>query len=74
MTRIRPLAGNVLVFVAGDRLRTDPLKSPSCGWAPYVPSLHVHTIYADHFRMITDDPFVSEMADVLAGQMQRTEP
>lgn len=74
MTRIRPLAGNVLVFVAGDRLRTDPLKSPSCGWAPYVPSLHVHTIHADHFRMITDDPFVSEMADVLAGQMQRTEP
>ena len=71
MTRVRPFAGNVTLIVSGERLRRDPLKSPSCGWRPYIPSLDIHTVDADHFPMMSDDPYVSEMAEILAKQMPR---
>ncbi len=73
MPRILPFVGNVTLIVSGERLRSDPLKSPSCGWGPHIPSLRIHTVDADHFRLISDDPYVSEMAEVLARQMQRAE-
>ncbi len=73
MPRIQPFVGNVTVITSGERLRMDPLKSPSCGWSPYVPSLDVHAVDADHFRLISDQPYVSEMAEILARRMQRAE-
>jgi amino acid adenylation domain-containing protein len=73
LKQIRPFRGNVTLIAAGERLRNDPLKSPSCGWSPYVPSLDVHNVDTDHFRLLTDDPYVSEMAEILVGRMQRIE-
>jgi amino acid adenylation domain-containing protein len=69
MARIRPLPGNVLLVVSGDRLRNDPLKSPSYGWGSYLPQLDIHTVEADHFRMMSDDPYVTEVARALANGM-----
>jgi amino acid adenylation domain-containing protein len=73
MPRIRPFPGHATLIASGERLRADPLKSPSCGWSPHIRSLDVHTIDADHFRLMSDDPYVSEMADVLARQMQQVD-
>ncbi len=68
---LRPFASAVTLIVSGDRLRDDPLKSPSCGWEPYVASLDVHTLDTDHFRMLMDDPYVADVARILANGMQR---
>jgi amino acid adenylation domain-containing protein len=73
MPRIQPFVGHVTLIASGERLREDPLKSPSCGWSPHVPSLDIHTVDADHFRLMSDDPYVSEMAEVLAGQMRQAD-
>jgi amino acid adenylation domain-containing protein len=68
---IRPFGGNVTLIASGERLRHDPLKSRRCGWGPYVPSLDVHTVDADHWRMLSDEPYVAEMADILLKRMER---
>ncbi len=73
MPRILPFAGNVTLITSGERLRMDPLKSPSCGWSPYIPTLDIHALAADHFRLISDEPYVSEMAEILATRMQWAE-
>jgi len=73
MPRIRPFAGNVTLIVSGERLQEDPLKSPSCGWSPYIPSIDLHRVAADHFRMLSDDPYVSEMAAILVAGLQRAD-
>ncbi|HZN92212.1 MAG TPA: thioesterase domain-containing protein, partial [Myxococcales bacterium] len=73
MPRIRPFAGNVTLIVSGERLQEDPLKSPDCGWGPYIPSIDLHRVAADHFRMLSDDPHVSEMAAILVAGMQRAD-
>ena len=70
MTRMRPLAGNVTLIASGARLRKDPLKSPTGGWSPHIPALSIETIDADHFRMLSDDPYVSELADILVKHLQ----
>ena len=57
-------------FVSGERLRNDPLKSPSCGWGPHVESLDVHTVGAGHFRMMDEEPYVSEVAAVVAARLR----
>jgi amino acid adenylation domain-containing protein len=73
MPRIRPCVCDVTLVVSGERLSADPLKSRCCGWGPYIPSLDVHTVDVHHLRMLSDDPSVSEIAEVIAKQMQRAE-
>lgn len=54
--------GAVLLVTASERLRDFPLESPDCGWAQYMPALRIHSVASDHFRMMSDDPFVAEIA------------
>ena len=71
MRRLRPLEGSATLIVSGERLRKDPLKSPSCGWGPYIASLDVHALDTDHFRMMDHEPYVSEMAEIIAANVER---
>jgi amino acid adenylation domain-containing protein len=73
MPRILPSAGPVTLIASGQRLRSGPLHSPSCGWSPHIPSLDIHTVDADHFQMMLEDPYVSETAEILAKQLDRAE-
>ena len=73
MAQIVPFAGSVTVITASKRLRGAPLHSPSCGWASYVSALDVHAIDADHRRLMRDEPYVSQMAEVLVEGMRRAE-
>lgn len=73
MREMRPLRGNVVLVVSGVRLRQDPLKSPTGGWSEYTPTLAVETLDADHFRMLSDDPYVSQLADMLLDHMGRAD-
>ena len=70
MAKMRPFDGNVTFIASGHRLRNDPLKSPSGGWSPHIPSLHVETIGADHFRLLSDDPHVSQLAEILVKRLR----
>jgi thioesterase domain-containing protein/acyl carrier protein len=70
MAQMRPFKGNVTLIASGERLRMDPLKSPTGGWSPFIPSLDVETIDADHFRMLSDDPHVSRLADILVKRLR----
>ena len=71
MRRMRPYEGPVTLAVSGARLRSDPLKSPTGGFGRHVRSLRVERIEADHFRMLSEDPFVSQLAEVLARDIAR---
>ncbi|HEY8206801.1 MAG TPA: amino acid adenylation domain-containing protein [Myxococcaceae bacterium] len=71
LPRMRRSEGPVTVIVAGDRLRGDPLKSRSCGWDMFVSKLDIHEVDSDHFKMLTDEPYVSQMADILEKGMQQ---
>ncbi len=73
MSRLTTLRGHVTLIVSGERLHKDPLKSPDCGWGQYIPALDIHTIDTDHFRMMSNDPWVGEVAAILADGMQRSE-
>ncbi len=70
-SRIRsfPGIGKVVLIASGTRLREEPLHSPSCGWSPYVPDLEVHTIDADHFQMMRDEPYVSRTAEIIVRNL-----
>lgn len=70
---LQPYDGRVTLIVSGQRLRQDPLKSPSCGWAPYVRDLDLHTVDADHFSMLTDEPHISRVAEILSTALRHTE-
>jgi amino acid adenylation domain-containing protein len=65
LSRLQPFSGKATVIASGDRLRKDPLKSRSCGWGPYISGLSVHRVEADHYRMMSHDPYVSEVAEIL---------
>ena len=69
MPNIRPFSGDVTLFVAGARLRDDPLKSASCGWDAYVQSLSIHPVDADHFAMMSEPAHVAQIAEVIAKQL-----
>jgi phthiocerol/phenolphthiocerol synthesis type-I polyketide synthase D len=73
MKLIRPFSGRATMIAAGQRLRDDPLKSPSCGWSPHIPRLDVHVVDADHFRIMKDDPYVSEIANIVARQIRQAD-
>jgi thioesterase domain-containing protein len=73
MPRIRPYSGEMTLFVAGERLREDPLKSPSCGWRQYVPALAIHEVNADHFSLMSDHVHVGQVAEVLAKHLSEPE-
>jgi thioesterase domain-containing protein len=67
--RLRRFPGDVTLIISGGRLRNDPLKSPSCGWDPYVASLAVHKLDADHFHLMERDPHVSQVASIIAARI-----
>jgi len=69
--RIRPWDGNVMLITAGARLANEPLKGTDCGWGRYIRSLEIHSVDADHFRMMSDDPYVSEIAEIMKRDVQR---
>ena len=69
MAKMRPFAGNVTFVASGARLRNDPLKSPTGGWSPHIPSLKIETVAADHFRLLSDDPYVSQLAEILVRDL-----
>jgi thioesterase domain-containing protein/acyl carrier protein len=73
MARLRPFSGKVTLITSAERVRVDPLQSPSGGWSRFVPSLDLHAIDADHFRMMSDDPYVSQIADILVNRIQEAE-
>ncbi|HYV43738.1 MAG TPA: AMP-binding protein, partial [Myxococcaceae bacterium] len=60
----------VTLIVAGERLREDPLKSPSCGWESYLSALDLHTVKGDHFQLL-EEPGVARTAEILTGAMDR---
>ncbi len=68
-TRIRPWESGMLLLVSAVRLREHPLHSPRCGWEPFVPELEVHTVEADHFQMMRDEPHVSRVAAILGAKL-----
>ncbi len=70
MPRIRPYQGRVTLVTSGVRLREDPLKSPTCGWDAFVRTLDLRCIHADHFRMMSDEPYVSQLAEILARDLR----
>jgi thioesterase domain-containing protein len=70
---IRPFAGRVTLIVSGARLREDPLKNPRCGWSGHVGSLDTHAVDVHHLRMLSDEPYVSEIAEVIAKGLRRSD-
>jgi len=73
LPRMRRSEGPVTVIVAGERLRGDPLKSRSCGWDMFVKRVDVHEVDSDHFKMLTDEPYVSQMAGILEKGMRKVD-
>jgi len=74
LPRMRRTEGPAMVIVAGERLRGDPLKSRSCGWDRFVSRLDIHEVDSDHFRMLTDEPHVSQVADLLEKGLRQADP
>ena len=70
MATLKPFDGDVTMIASGVRLRNDPLKSPSGGWSPHISSLRIETVDADHFEMLSDDPYVSQLAEILVRHMR----
>jgi thioesterase domain-containing protein/acyl carrier protein len=70
LPRIRPFPGHVSLIVSGDRLRGDPLKSPTCGWGPYVASLDVSSVDVHHLRMLFDEPHVGRIGELLMKALE----
>jgi thioesterase domain-containing protein len=69
--RIRPWESEILLLVSAVRLRENPLHSPLCGWEPFVPKLEAHTVEADHFQMMRDEPHLSRVAAILSAKLAR---
>lgn len=63
LTEIESYPHPVTLFISGERLRLDPLKSSSCGWRPWIPNLTLEVIDADHYQMIEESPFVEQIAE-----------
>jgi amino acid adenylation domain-containing protein len=63
--RLPPYSGPVLLIVSEERLRQDPLKSRSCGWAPFIADLHIRGIEADHFKMMEEPQHVDWLAELI---------
>jgi amino acid adenylation domain-containing protein len=73
LARMRPYPGRVTLIVSAERLRRLPLLSPSCGFGPYVASLDIHPVDAGHLPMMSDEPHISRVADILADAVARAE-
>jgi thioesterase domain-containing protein/acyl carrier protein len=69
--RIRPSESEMLLLVSAVRLRENPLHSPCCGWESFVPKLEAHTIEADHFQMMRDEPHLSRVAAILRQNLAK---
>ncbi len=70
MPRIRPYRGRVTLVTSGVRLQEDPLKSPTCGWDAFVSTLDLRSVHADHFRLMSDEPYVGQLAEILARDLR----
>ncbi|MGC3979757.1 MAG: amino acid adenylation domain-containing protein [Steroidobacteraceae bacterium] len=71
LSNIRPYSGHVALLVSGERLRRDPLKSPSGGWAPHLPNHQIYRVEADHLQMLNKDPYALETARFIVEGIQR---
>lgn len=69
--RLRPFRGNVSLVVAGRRVNSRALNSPTCGWDYRIlPSMRVHTIDADHVGLL-ESSGVMELAKVFSQGLDR---
>jgi len=64
-----PTCASLVLITAGQRLREEPLRSRSCGWRRYVRALSVHSVDCDHFQMMRDEPYISQVARILASEL-----
>jgi amino acid adenylation domain-containing protein len=72
LDRLRPFHGNVSLIVAGQRAKSRPLNSPTCGWNYRIlPSMRVHTLDADHLSLL-EPPSVAELAKVFIQGLDRS--
>jgi amino acid adenylation domain-containing protein len=72
--QLQPTCASLVLITAGRRLREEPLRSRSCGWRRYVRALSVHSVDCDHFQMMRDEPYISEVARILSGELARIAP
>ena len=70
LANIQPYAGRARIVVSGERLRADPLKSPNCGWGEHIRDIHIARVETDHFRMMSDEPYVSDLARILSRDLE----
>ncbi len=68
---IRTYAGNVALIMSNERLRHDPLKSPSGGWSHYLQRYDLCNINTDHMHMLETEPYVSQTAEFILSGIQR---
>jgi|GEM_PF-3711315 len=54
-----------LLIVSGQRLREDPLKSRTSSWSKVIPALTVRSVDGDHFKMVEEEPHISEIAKII---------
>ena len=69
MLQLLPFTGKALLIVSSARLQDDPLKNPSGGWSPYIRLLDIQSVNAHHLRMISDEPHVAQVAEILARRV-----
>ena len=62
---MRQYSGPALVIASDDRLHSDPLKSPSCGWEAFIPRLRTRRVAGDHFEMIERSDSVARIAQYI---------
>ncbi|MGE5788242.1 MAG: AMP-binding protein [Myxococcales bacterium] len=62
---MRRFSGSVCAVTLGKRLELDPLKRDDCGWGPFVDSLRVCSIDCDHFQVMAEEPYVTQLASIV---------
>jgi amino acid adenylation domain-containing protein len=58
-----PYGDPCLLIISKDRLRHDPLKSRTCGWAEFMSQLEIKSVEGNHFTMIEEEPDVTRIAE-----------
>ncbi|HET9238073.1 MAG TPA: AMP-binding protein [Oligoflexus sp.] len=62
-----PYGDPCLLIISKDRLRQDPLKSRTCGWADVMSQLEIKSVEGDHFTMIEMEPDVTQIAELVCA-------
>lgn len=60
--RMQPFPGSIYAVTLSRRLELDPLKRSDCGWGAFVGALQVRRIDCDHFQVMADEPYISQLA------------